>query len=152
MFSVNLCRWLSWLFIGMGFTAASFIPFAEFLQLQLLIHHHQNHYSTSLLFISCCVSFHIYVSSLSVSLISPCLLACHIKTIAGEWSSDRCIRIVAKSDKWYLPDKIMTWIKNIVYVEYKWNFACVPWTISQVWFKLVYRGGFQVQIFSYIAP
>lgn len=29
VFSVNLCSWLSWLLIGMGFTTAFFVPFAE---------------------------------------------------------------------------------------------------------------------------
>lgn len=74
VFSVNLCRWLSCFFfflIGMGFTTAFFVPVAEYLQLCLI--HHQNHYSASLLFISCCVSFHVYISSFPFTLIFQCL-------------------------------------------------------------------------------
>lgn len=68
VFSVNLCGWLPWLFIVMGFATAFFVPFTEYLQLCLIHHHNQNHYS-ALLIISCCVSFHVYISSFSFTLI-----------------------------------------------------------------------------------
>jgi len=70
VFSVNLCRWLSYFFL---LEWAFFVPFTEYLQLCLIHHHNQNHYSASSLFVSCCVSFHVCISSFSFTLIFQCL-------------------------------------------------------------------------------